>query len=74
MYVGDLSEAELREFTQAIQENRARRVYTGGAGFLGLAKVEVLDDTPDDNRTSVELCADEHDELEQWARDESWAD
>jgi restriction endonuclease Mrr len=73
MYVGDLSEAELREFTQAVLENRARRIYIGGSGFLGLAKVEVLDNTEDDNRSSVEMCMD-GDELEQFARDESWGD
>lgn len=55
LYVGDLQEAELREFNQAIQENRARRVYVGGAGFLGLAKVEVLDFTQDDNLTNTPL-------------------
>jgi hypothetical protein len=57
MYVGNLSEAELNEFNQAIHENRARRIYVCGAGFMGLAKVEVLDLTPDDNQLSTRPLA-----------------
>jgi hypothetical protein len=39
LYVGQLTERELETFNRLVREGRARRVYEGGSGFLGLAKV-----------------------------------
>ena len=41
LFVGQLDDAELAAFNQACREGRAERVYQGGAGFMGLAKVKV---------------------------------
>ena len=39
MYVGSLSDQELRDFETGCRLGYARRAYVGGAGFMGLAKV-----------------------------------
>lgn len=41
LFVGQLSDRELRTFERAVEDGEARRVYEGGAGFMGLAKVRV---------------------------------
>lgn len=43
LFVGQLDPDELRTFTRAIQDGEAVRSYEGGAGFMGLAKVRVVD-------------------------------
>lgn len=42
LFVGQLDEREMRLFDRAVRDGLARRVYKGGAGFLGLAKVELV--------------------------------
>ena len=42
LFVGQLSDKELRTFERAVEDGEARRVYEGGAGFMGLAKVRVI--------------------------------
>jgi hypothetical protein len=42
LFVGQLSEKELRTFERAVEDGEARRAYEGVAGFMGLAKVHVL--------------------------------
>jgi hypothetical protein len=42
MYVGQLEPDELKYFEAEIAAGRARRVYQGAAGFMGLAKVQLL--------------------------------
>lgn len=41
LYVGQLSAHELATFDRAIAQGRARRVYSGAAGRMGVAKVEI---------------------------------
>lgn len=41
LFVGQLSDDELELFEYAVSHGKARRVYEGAAGFLGLAKVAV---------------------------------
>ena len=43
LYVGALTDAELRAFNLACKEGLAQRSYEGPAGFLGVAKVKILD-------------------------------
>lgn len=42
LFVGQLTERELRTFERAIEDGEARRSYEGGAGFMGLAKVRLV--------------------------------
>lgn len=42
LYVGQLSDSEMKLFAEAVKENRAYREYAGGSGFMGLAKVRVI--------------------------------
>jgi hypothetical protein len=42
LFVGQLDDDELEMFNRACREGRARRVYRGSSGFMGLAKVEVV--------------------------------
>jgi hypothetical protein len=42
LFVGMLEPDELAWFENEVREGRARRAYRGGAGVLGLAKVEML--------------------------------
>ena len=44
LFVGMLTDEELEMFERACKDGKARRVYAGGAGFMGLAKVEVMHD------------------------------
>lgn len=41
MFVGLLSDDELKAFEIAVREGLARRSYEGGGGFMGLAKVRI---------------------------------
>lgn len=42
MFVGLLDDDEIAILNQAISDGKARRAYVGAAGFMGLAKVELL--------------------------------
>ena len=42
LFVGQLSDDELKLFEQAIKDGRAKRWYNGAAGFMGLAKVKLI--------------------------------
>ena len=42
LFVGQLDESEMEAFNEACNSGLAARVYEGGAGFMGLAKVRVL--------------------------------
>ena len=42
LFVGQLRADELKLFEQAIADGTASRVYSGAAGFLGLAKVQLI--------------------------------
>lgn len=42
LFVGQLTQEELSLFNQACDLGLARRLYEGGAGFLGLARVRSL--------------------------------
>jgi hypothetical protein len=41
-FVGMLDDEELAEFERAIDAGRARRVYEGASGLMGLAKVRLI--------------------------------
>ena len=43
LYVGQLDADELAAFDAACRDGTARRVYEGAGGFLGLAKVGVVE-------------------------------
>ena len=43
LFVGQLSEDELRIFNAACRSGHAYRSFTGASGFMGLAKVELVD-------------------------------
>ena len=43
LYVGQLSEGELRMFDQAVKDGWAVRSYNGPGGWLGLAKVRICE-------------------------------
>jgi hypothetical protein len=40
-YVGMLNDVEIEAFNALVKIGKARRVYSGGAALLGLAKVEI---------------------------------
>jgi hypothetical protein len=42
LFVGQLDPHEMRVFTRAVQDGEAVRHYEGSAGFMGLAKVQVV--------------------------------
>jgi hypothetical protein len=42
MFVGLLSDDEIEVFNRAVKAGQARRVYEGGGGFMGLAKVRLV--------------------------------
>jgi hypothetical protein len=42
LFVGQLSDAEMRVFERAVADGEARRSYEGGAGFIGLARVRLV--------------------------------
>lgn len=42
IFVGLLKDDELEEFNRQCREQKARRSYEGGGGFLGLAKVRFI--------------------------------
>lgn len=46
LFVGQLTEREMRTFERAIQDGAAVRSYEGGAGFMGLAKVKLIRSLP----------------------------
>jgi hypothetical protein len=43
LFVGQLSDAEMVEFNEAVREGRARRSYEGAMGFLGCPVVRLMD-------------------------------
>jgi hypothetical protein len=49
LFTGQLDTAERQIFEDACKEGLARRVYEGAAGFMGLAKVRVIDAPPVDD-------------------------
>jgi hypothetical protein len=42
LFVGQLNDYELWLFNHAVNDGMAERVYSGGAGFMGLAKVHLI--------------------------------
>ena len=43
LFVGMLDAEELKVFEKAVEDGTAKREYSGGAGFMGLAKVALKD-------------------------------
>jgi hypothetical protein len=41
LFVGQLNAEELEIFLRAVKEGKASRHYSGGPGFMGLARVRV---------------------------------
>lgn len=44
LFVGSLTDADLKRFNRLVDEKKARRIYDGVGGFVGLATVGVIDD------------------------------
>lgn len=47
IFLGLLSPAEIEAFDRLCENSLARRAYIGAAGFMSLAKVELLERLPD---------------------------
>ncbi len=46
LHVGSLTPFELVLFNEAVKQGLAERSYEGAAGFMGLAKVRVIEKDP----------------------------